>query len=111
MSTEVLAIIISAIGVVLTITASLFAAGAWMVRRIDDRIDAVDEKLSTRIDAVDEKLSTRIDAVDEKLSTRIDAVSGTLTARIDAVAADVTDLKVAVARLEGPPRHLLTVRR
>ncbi|EYT60386.1 MULTISPECIES: hypothetical protein [Microbacterium] len=89
MSTEVLAIIISAIGIVLTLGTSLFAAGAWMIRRIDDRIDAVDEKLSTRIDAVDEKL----------------------TARIDAVAADVTDLKISVARLEGPPRHLLTARR
>ncbi|MFJ6532887.1 hypothetical protein [Microbacterium sp. NPDC091662] len=97
MSTEVLAIVLSAIGVVLTITTGLFAAGAWMVRRIDDRIDAVDEKLSTRIDAVDEKLSTRIDAVDEKLSTRIDAV-----------AADIIELKISVARLEGPPRHLLT---
>ncbi|AZH80031.1 hypothetical protein CSX12_17050 [Microbacterium sp. Y-01] len=100
MTPEILTIILSAIGVVLTLTTSLFAAGAWMVRRIDDRIDAVDDKLSTRIDAVDEKLSTRIDAVDDKLSTRIDAV-----------ATDVTDLKIAVARLEGPPRHLLTARR
>ena len=78
MSTEVLAIIISAVGVVLTLGTSLFAAGAWMVRRIDDRIDAVDQKLS---------------------------------ARIDAVATDVTDLKISVARLEGPPRHLLTTGR
>ena len=78
MSTEVLAIVVSAIGIVLTLGTSLFAAGAWMVRRIDDRIDAVDDKLSTRIDAV---------------------------------ATDVTDLKIAVARLEGPPRHLLTARR
>ena len=100
MSPETLTIILSAIGVVLTLTTTLFAAGAWMVRRIDDRIDAVDEKLSTRIDAVDDKLSTRIDAVDDKLS-----------ARIDAIATDVTDLKIAVARLEGPPRHLLTASR
>ncbi len=78
MTTETLTIVISAIGIVLTLGASLFAAGAWMVRRIDDRIDAVDEKLSTRIDAV---------------------------------AADVTDLKISVARLEGPPRHLLTAGR
>jgi hypothetical protein len=77
-STEILAIIISAVGIVLTLGASLFAAGAWMIRRIDDRIDAVDEKLSSRIDAV---------------------------------AADVTDLKISVARLEGPPRHLLTASR
>lgn len=85
MSSEVLAIIISAIGVVLTLGTSTFVGAAWMVRRID---------------AVDEKLTTRIDAVDEKLSSRIDAV-----------AADVTDLKISVARLEGPPRHLLTAAR
>lgn len=78
MTTETATIVISAIGIVLTLGASLFAAGAWMIRRIDDRIDAVDEKLSTRIDAV---------------------------------AADVTDLKISVARLEGPPRRLLTASR
>ena len=71
-------IVVSAIGVVLTLGTSLFAAGAWMVRRIDDRIDALHRKLSTRIDTV---------------------------------ASDVTDLKVSVARLEGPPRHLLATGR
>ena len=96
MSTETLATIISAVGVVVTLGTSMFVGAAWMVRRID----AVDEKLSTRIDVVEERLSTRIDVVDEKLSTRIDAV-----------AADVTDLKISVARLEGPPRHLLTAGR
>lgn len=63
MSTEVLAIIISAVGVVVTLGTSMFVGAAWMVRRID------------------------------------------------AVAADVTDLKISVARLEGPPRHLLTAER
>jgi hypothetical protein len=62
-STEVLAIIISAVGVVVTLGTSMFVGAAWMVRRID------------------------------------------------AVAADVTDLKISVARLEGPPRHLLTAGR
>ena len=46
-----------------------------------------------------------------RMVRRIDAVDEKLTARIDAVAADVTDLKISVARLEGPPRHLLTARR
>ncbi|WP_270379050.1 hypothetical protein [Microbacterium algeriense] len=78
MSTEVLAIVVSAIGIVLTLGTSLFAASAWMVRRIDDRIDAADDKLS---------------------------------ARIEAGATDDPDLKIAVARLEGPPRHLLTTER
>lgn len=63
MSTEVLAIIISAVGVVVTLGTSMFVGAAWMVRRID------------------------------------------------AVAADLTDLKISVARLEGPPWHLLTTGR
>ena len=78
MTADTMTIVVSAIGVVLTLGTSLFAAGAWMVRRIDDRIDALDRKLSTRIDTV---------------------------------ASDVTDLKISVARLEGPPRSLLTTGR
>ena len=78
MTADTMTIVVSAIGVVLTLGTSLFAAGAWMVRRIDDRIDALHRKLSTRIDTV---------------------------------ASDVTDLKVSVARLEGPPRHLLATGR
>ncbi|MEU4014530.1 hypothetical protein AB0E56_04615 [Microbacterium sp. NPDC028030] len=74
MTTDTLTIVVSAIGVVLTLGTSTFVGAAWMVRRID--------------------------AVDEKLSSRIDAV-----------AADVTELKISVARLEGPSRHLLIASR
>ncbi|MBS0023791.1 hypothetical protein [Microbacterium paraoxydans] len=77
MSPEILAVVVSAIGIVLTLGTSLFGAMTWVVRRIDARVDGLDEKLSRRIDAV---------------------------------AADVTELKISVARLEGPPRHLLTAR-
>ncbi|MFK0403152.1 hypothetical protein ACIQTT_12530 [Microbacterium sp. NPDC090225] len=69
MSAETLAIVVSAIGIVLTLGASMLAGFAWCVRRID--------------------------AVDAKLTTRIDAVAD-----------DVTELKIALARLEGPARHL-----
>ena len=85
MSANTLTVVVSAIGVVLTLGASLFAAGAGMIRRIDERLGTVDHRLSTRINSVE----------------------GRLGARIDAVAADVTELKIAVARLEGPPRRLL----
>ena len=95
-SADTVTIIVSSIGIVLTLGASLFAAGAWMIRRIDERLGTVDHRLSPRIGSVEGRLGARIDTVEEKLG-----------ARIDAVAADVTDLKVAVARLEGPPRRLL----
>lgn len=113
-SAETLTIVISAAGLMLTSVASMITGFAWIVRRMDgmehrlvERMDAGDTKLSDRIDAVEVKLSDHIDAVDMKLSTRIDALDDKLSARIDAVAADVTDLKVAVARLEGPVRHLI----
>ena len=85
MSPETLTIVISAIGIVLTLGTSMFGGLTWVIHRMDARIDGVEEKLTARIDGVEEKL----------------------TARIDGLAADVTDLKIAVARLEGPPRHLL----
>ncbi|WP_337001467.1 MULTISPECIES: hypothetical protein [unclassified Microbacterium] len=78
MTADTMTIVVSAIGVVLTLGTSFVAAGAWMVRRLDDRIDGLDRKLSTRIDAV---------------------------------ASDVNDLKISIARLEGPPRQLLTASR
>ena len=55
------------------------------VRRLNDKIDAVDNKLTAKIDAVDQKLSDKIDAVDQKLTTKIDGVEEKLTAKIDGV--------------------------
>jgi len=49
------------------------------------RIDRVEEKLSTRINQVEEKLSTRINQVEEKLSARINQVEEKLSARINQV--------------------------
>ena len=92
MSAEILAIVVSAVGIVLTLGTTMLAGFAWCVRRID----AVDEKLSARIDELDHRLTARIDGLDHRL-----------TARIDIVIDDTTALKIAVARLEGPVRHLV----
>lgn len=69
----------------------MFAGGGWIVRRID----TVEQRLGTRIDTVEQQLSARIDTVNDRLGIRIDDLTG-----------EVTDLKVAVARWEGPPRRL-----
>ena len=72
---------------------------ATLNRKIDDlahiteeRFDLVDFKIDTlnqKIDAVDEKLTKKIDAVDEKLSKEIRAVESKLGNKIDSVAADL----------------------
>lgn len=103
MSAETLTIVLSAIGIVLTLGGGSFAGLAWVVRRID----AVDTKLSE----LDVRLTDKIDAVEAKLTDRIDRVDMKLSARIDAVAVDVVEVKISLARIEGPARQLLVTGR
>ena len=83
--------LIATLGAFITIAVGMFAGFAWMIHRIE----AVEGRLGTRIDSVEDKLTARID----KLGTRLDAVESTLT-----------DVKVSIARLEGPERHLILAR-
>jgi len=117
MSVETIAIVISAAALLLTSFGMFLGGLAWIVRRMDaqfarmnERIDQVEAKLSKRIDEVEVKLSLRIDEVEAKLSKRIDEVETKLSRRIDQVGAEVVDVRIAVARLEGPPRHLQPIR-
>ena len=91
-SAEIIAIVISAVGIVLTLGGSMLAGFAWCIRRSD---------------RVEERLGARIDAVQTDLAD----VEKSLGARIDAVAADTTELKIAMARLDGPHRHLIVAAR
>lgn len=72
-SPEIVAIVVSSVGVVVTVGIALFSGLACVIRRID--------------------------AVDRKL-----------TERIDGVAHEVVELKIAVARLEGPRQRLIVGR-
>ncbi|MEA3179536.1 MAG: hypothetical protein QOI59_3059 [Gammaproteobacteria bacterium] len=49
------------------------------IRRLGEKIDAVDQKLTAKIDAVDQKLSAKIDSLDQKLTGRIDSVKDSVT--------------------------------
>ena len=127
-SAETIAIVLSAVGLLLSLGATMLAGFAWCIRRSDAiRADLVqvERSLGARIDGVDDKLTTRIDGVrtdlaevERSLGARIDGVrtdlaevERSLGARIDAVATDTTELKVAMARLEGPQRHLIVASR
>ncbi|MGX1932841.1 hypothetical protein [Microbacterium resistens] len=106
MSIEILATMITGLGLVVTLGSSMFVGFAWMLRRID----GVEARLSRRIDDVEEKLSHRIDQVYAELSHRIDGVEEKLSRRIDDVQAELVDVKVSVARWEGPRPQLQTRR-
>lgn len=114
MSVEIITIVISAVGLLLALGGTMFAGFAWCIRRSDSlRTDlaGVEKSLGARIDGVEQKLTARIDGVEQNLTARIDGVESSLGARIDAVAVDTTELKIAMARLEGPQRHLIVASR
>ncbi|MDR6143101.1 hypothetical protein QE375_002655 [Microbacterium foliorum] len=98
-SAEIITIVLSAVGLLLTLGGTMFAGFAWCIRRSD--------ALRTDLTNVEKSLGARIDGVERKLTARIDGVESSLGARIDTVAADTTELKIAMARLEGPQRHLI----
>lgn len=102
MSVETLTVIISAVSLLL----AFFGVIGWLISRLDAQFTRLDAKNERRIDGVEERLGARIDGVEK----RIDGVEVRLVARIDGVAHELVEVKIGLARLEGPPRRLLTVR-
>lgn len=80
MSVELLGVVIAAFTVLVTLGIGMFVGFAWIVRRID---------------RVDDKLSARIDGVEVGLSE---------------VKSELTEVKIAIARFEGPRPHLVVAR-
>jgi len=87
MSAEVISMILVAAGVLITLGGGLFAGLVWVLRRMDERFDKVDERF--------EKVDARFEKIDERLSQ---------------VHSELNDVKVAVARLEGPQPRLIVPR-
>ncbi|CAH0224612.1 hypothetical protein SRABI76_02598 [Microbacterium oxydans] len=112
--------VITMIGSVVTIVIAMFGCFGWFANQMDTRIAQLEVKMDARFAAVDERFvavdarfvafdarfDARFDAQDEKLGARFDRVDD----RLLAVEHAVTEVKVAIARLEGPPRHLIPVR-
>jgi hypothetical protein len=82
MSTDTHALIGSGLGGLLTLGIAMFAGFAWVIRRID----TVEQKLGARIDRVEQNQAEFRTSVEHEF----------------------TEVKVAIARIEGPrPRLIL----
>jgi len=73
------------------------------VRRLNDKIDAVDNKLTAKIDAVEEKLTAKIDGVDQRLTGKVDSVK-------DALATLAINMEKGFAAVEKSLGELRTAR-
>lgn len=90
-SAEVISIILAAAGVLITLGGGFFAGLVWLLRRMDERLDRVDDRF--------DKVDARFDKVDERFNK--------MDERIGQLQTELNDVKVAVARLEGPHQRLI----
>ena len=85
MSTETITVIVSVAALMLTFAGGFAAVFAWAMRRLDARFDLIDR----RFDRVD----TRIDRLEDRMGK---------------VEHELVEVKIGIARLEGPPRRLIS---
>jgi chromosome segregation ATPase len=67
-------------------------------RRLNDKIDQVDQRLNAKIDGVEQRLSGKIDEVDQRLGGKIDALDQRLSGKIDSVKDSVANLALAMEK-------------
>lgn len=101
MSAEVITIILTAAGVLITLGGGFFAGLAWLLRRMDEQFD----KVEARFDKVDD----RFDKVDDRFA-KVDDRFAKVDEQIRSVQSELNEVKVAVARLEGPQQRLIIPR-
>lgn len=102
MSVEVITMIASAA----TIIVALVSGFGWMIGRMDARFAAQDARFASQ----DEKWDARFASQDARWDARFAAQDEKWDARFAELSRDLVEVKVAVGRLEGAPRHLHPLR-
>ena len=102
MSVETITIVLSALGIVLTLGTGLFAGFSWVVRRMD----AIDAKAVARDEALRLEFTGGFGVLRTEMKTDI----AELRTEIGEVRRELTEVKVSVARWEGPPRNFALAR-
>ncbi|WP_372984460.1 response regulator [Microbacterium sp.] len=91
--------LVTMIVTVATTLLGLAAGFGWMITRTDARFEMFEQRMDARF----EKFEQRMDARFEKVEQRMDA-------RFEKVDVELGEVKIAIARLEGPAPRLLVAR-
>lgn len=95
MSVETIAVVISAAALL----ASLATGFGWMIRRTDKLSDRVTREIGGARDSFRKEIG--------EVETRI---RKDLSDRMTGVERELVEVKIAIARIEGPPRQLVAAR-
>ena len=115
--------VITILGSTVTIIVAMASGFGWLVTRMDSRFAASDARIAMvegRFSGMEERMDARFAASDARMNERfamveerfsgMDARFGALEERLSGIEHEVTEVRIAVARLEGPPRRLISVR-
>ena len=101
-SAQTLATLASFAAVFLTLAGGF----GWIVRRSDTQF----QRLADKIDERARVLHAKIDEQGRLLDAKIDEQTRALGAKIDTQTHELTEVKIAVARLEGPLPRIIPAR-
>ncbi|MHA7984179.1 response regulator [Rathayibacter sp. CAU 1779] len=101
-SVETLTTVISFAGLLIALAGGF----GWMIRRSDAQF----RELGARIDAQGVRLDTKIDQQTARLDAKIEEQGRALESKIEAQTRELIEVKIAVARLEGPRPHIIPAR-
>ncbi|MGO4489253.1 response regulator [Microbacterium sp. 2RAF4] len=116
--------IITMLATAATLLVAIIGGFGWTINRMDARFAAQDARLDARFAAQDARFDARFDAQDAKFDARFagvdarfdaqdakfDARFAGVDARFDRIEQEIFDVKIAIARLEGPTPRLIPVR-
>ncbi|KQZ23747.1 hypothetical protein [Microbacterium sp. Root553] len=115
---------IELVTMIVTVASTLLGLAAgfgWMITRTDARFESFEQRMDARFeraelqtDARFESFEQRMDARFERAEQRMDArfarAEQRADARFDRLEMDIGEVKIAIARLEGPTPRLLVTR-
>lgn len=106
---ETLPLLSTAIGLVLTFSVAILGGMKWMLGRVEHRTDARFAEIDARFDRMDARFD-RIDARLDRTDARSDRTESRTDERFAEIGASLIEVKLGLARLEGPHPPFLIAR-
>ncbi|MDQ1124766.1 response regulator [Microbacterium trichothecenolyticum] len=113
---ESLPLIATAVGLLVSTSVTLLGGMKWMLGRVEQRTDARFDRVDQRfalMEARFDRMDRRFDRMDERfdrMDERFDRMEASTDERFTAVGTSLAEVKIAIARLEGPRPPFLIAR-
>jgi len=106
---ESLPLIATAVGLLATISTTILGGTKWMIVRMEQRTDRRFVESAESLVRLEKRLDERFGRVDQRFE-QVDKRFEQVDEQLRSVVSSVTELKIAVARLEGPHPPFLIAR-